>query len=104
MPSNPQVVSSWVWLYFVVTIGLTLLVLLAWWYYSRNQNTAILQYLQVKTESAQKTESGVDEAVEMCEGGVDARLTASLEAESSFNSEHMWLDHKSSLVHSPDDK
>jgi hypothetical protein len=38
----------------------------------------------------------------MSEGGVDARLTASLEAESSFDSENIWLDRKSSVVGSPD--
>jgi hypothetical protein len=95
-------VSSWVWLYFVVTIGLTLIVLIAWWYYSRTQNTAILQYLEVKRASLQPKKSEANEAAEMCEGGVDAQLTASLEAESSFDSENMWLDRKSSIARSRD--
>ena len=94
--------SSWVWLYFVVTIGLTLIVLLAWWYYSRIQNTAILQYLEVKRTYPERNEPGRNQAAEMCEGGVDAQLTASLEVESSFNSDNMWLHRKASIGGSAD--
>jgi hypothetical protein len=97
-------VSSWVWLYFAVTIGLTLIVLLAWWYYSRTQDIAILQYLQVTRASPQKEDSKSNEAAKMWEGGADAQLTASLETETSFDSEGTWLERKSSAVQSADYK
>ena len=104
IPGRPQIVSSWVWLYFAVTIGLTLIVLLAWWYYSRNQGVAALQYLEVKRASPQKNVSKSKEAAKMSEGGADAQLTASLETEISFDSEGTWLERKSSVIQRADYK
>jgi hypothetical protein len=95
-------VSPWLWLYFAVTAGLTLIVLLAWWYYSRTQSTAILQYLEIKRGSPHREKPNPNEATEMCEGGVDAQVTASLEAESAFEAENVWLDRKPSVARSPD--
>lgn len=89
--------SWWVWLYFVVTIGLTLLVLLVWWYSSRNQNTSILQYLEDKGTPPQSRNSKPNSADETDEGGIDAKLIASLHTETSIASEGMWPDRSSAM-------
>jgi hypothetical protein len=42
-----SIVSWWLWLYFVVTVGLTLVVLVGWYYISKRQDRTMLQSLNV---------------------------------------------------------
>lgn len=44
---SPGIVSWWLWLYFVVTIVLTLVVLAGWYYISKKQNMTIWQSLNI---------------------------------------------------------
>jgi hypothetical protein len=34
-------VSSWVWLYFTLTIVLTVIVLCGWWYFAKHENASV---------------------------------------------------------------
>ena len=87
--NSQQIVSPWVWLYFIVTVGLTLLVLLAWWQYTQ------------RSLQKQNPNQNPNKAAEMDEGGAAAHLTASLETETSIDSESMWQDQKVSVAGSP---
>ena len=48
--STSRVVSWWIWLYFVVTVVLTLIVLIGWYCISRRQKSTMLQSLHIDPE------------------------------------------------------
>jgi hypothetical protein len=48
--STSRVVSWWIWLYFVVTVVLTLTVLIGWYCISRREKSTMLQSLNIDPE------------------------------------------------------
>lgn len=54
LPSHSnQVVSKWIWLYFVLTGVTTLVVFLAWFQFSKKQNREMLTVIKVEKDSPQ---------------------------------------------------
>jgi hypothetical protein len=71
---SSRIVSSWLWLYFVVTVFLTLAVVAGWYYLEKRQNRTIWQSLNIA--SAEPLVNRDEEAAMMSEKEFNAQPTS----------------------------
>lgn len=86
---STQVVSGWIWLYFVLTGASTLLVFIAWYQFSKKQNKQTLTVIKIDKEIPRSRSEQVHRSHDFGSGSPPAHFTP-----------HLWTERSRSIAQS----